>query len=185
MKIILIFGPQAVGKMTIGEKVGGSLGLPLLHNHVTLDAIWPYIGWNERTFELSNRLRMDIFQHISQDASHPGIVFTFVWGFDLLEDWHFIEEMKTVFDAEHHEIYFVELEASLEERLKRNESGYRLSKKPSKRNIEFSRRELLRSDEKHRLNSLPGEIDEKNYFRLDVTNMDAEKASGQILDWIN
>ena len=40
MKIILIFGPQAVGKMTIGEKVGTAFNLPLLHNHVTLDAIW-------------------------------------------------------------------------------------------------------------------------------------------------
>ncbi|WP_411843144.1 hypothetical protein [Salinicoccus sp. HZC-1] len=119
MKIILIFGPQAVGKMTIGEKVGESLGLPLLHNHVTLDAIWPYIGWNERTFELSNQLRMDIFQHISQDTSHPGIVFIFVWGFDLLEDWNYIEEIKSVFDAEDHEIYFVELQASLKERLKK------------------------------------------------------------------
>ena len=54
MKIILIFGPQAVGKMTIGEMVGTAFNLPLLHNHVTLDAIWPYIGWNKDTFRLSD-----------------------------------------------------------------------------------------------------------------------------------
>ena len=50
MKMILILGPQAVGKMTIGECISEKMGLPLLHNHVTLDAIWPYIGWNKKTF---------------------------------------------------------------------------------------------------------------------------------------
>ena len=90
MKIILIFGPQAVGKMTNGEKVGTAFNLPLLHNHVTLDAIWPYIGWNKDTFRLSDQIRMEIFEHISEDDSHPGIVFTFVWAFDMQEDWDYI-----------------------------------------------------------------------------------------------
>ncbi|MEY8292879.1 hypothetical protein AAK882_09575 [Carnobacteriaceae bacterium 52-44] len=76
MKIILIFGPQAVGKMSIGEKISENTGLPLLHNHVTLDAIWPYIGWNDTTFELSEQLRLGIFKHISEDESHGGIIFT-------------------------------------------------------------------------------------------------------------
>lgn len=39
MKMILIFGPQAVGKMTIGERISDKMGLPLLYNHVTLDVI--------------------------------------------------------------------------------------------------------------------------------------------------
>ncbi|KKK33554.1 hypothetical protein WN59_06185 [Salinicoccus sediminis] len=185
MKIILIFGPQAVGKMTIGEKVGESLGLPLFHNHVTLDAIWPYIGWNERTFELSDQLRMDIFDHISKDGDHPGIVFTFVWGFDLKDDWKYIDKLKSLFSDKHHKLYFVELEASLEERLKRNGSSYRLEKKPSKRDIDLSKKELLHSVENHRLNSLPGEIEEQNYLRLDVTEIDAQKASEKIIEWIN
>ncbi|MFC3899890.1 hypothetical protein [Aliicoccus persicus] len=86
MKVVLLFGPQAVGKMTIGEKVGQAFNLPLLHNHVTLDAIWPYIGWNEDTFRLSHNLRMGIFEHSAKDETHPGIVFTFVWAFNLKVD---------------------------------------------------------------------------------------------------
>lgn len=45
MDIILIFGPQAVGKMSIGEKIAEAMDLPLLYNHVTLDVIWPFLGW--------------------------------------------------------------------------------------------------------------------------------------------
>ncbi len=184
MKIILIFGPQAVGKMTIGEQVGKSLNLPLLHNHVTLDAIWPYIGWNNDTFELSTQLRMGIFNHISNNESHPVIIFTFVWSFDNEDDWNNVEEIKRMFNKPSHEIYFVELSADLNERLKRNKSENRLEKKPSKRDIEFSESELRNSVKKHRLNSNEGEIKENNYLRLDVTELSVQESSQLIVDWI-
>lgn len=185
MKVVLIFGPQAVGKMTIGEKVGASLGIPLFHNHVTLDAIWPFIGWNDDTFKLSHQLRMGIFEHIAKSENHPGIIFTFVWAFNQKSDWESIEEVKRVFEASQHELYFVELYAPLETRIERNKSPYRLEKKPSKRDIEYSHNELVSSLEKHRLNSYDGEIKEKNYIKLDVTDISAMDASEQIVNWIN
>lgn len=185
MKIILIFGPQAVGKMSIGEKISEATSLPLLHNHVTLDVIWPYIGWNETTFELSDQLRLGIFKHISEDENHKGIIFTFVWSFDNEKDWEYIEKIKALFNKDAQEIYFIELEADLEERLRRNKSENRLAKKPSKRNIEFSEYELLTSAEKHRLNSDPDEIKEEKYLKLDVTDLDVEESSQVIMEWMN
>lgn len=185
MKVILIFGPQAVGKMTIGEKLSVEFNLPLLHNHVTLDAIWPYIGWNETTFKLSDQLRLDIFNYISEAETHNGIIFTFVWAFNRKEDWEYVEEIKNIFNKEHQELYFIELEADVEERLRRNKTENRLAKKPSKRDIEYSEQELLTSLEKHRLNSLPNEIDEARYIRLNTTNMDTEEASERLIQWIN
>lgn len=185
MKIILIFGPQAVGKMTIGEKVGDAFDLPLLHNHVTLDVIWPYIGWNKDTFRLSDQIRMGIFEHIAKDDSHPGIIFTFVWAFDMQEDWDYIETIKEIFNKESHNIYFVELAADLDERIRRNTTEYRLEKKPSKRNIEFSHAELTNSAEKHRLNSHENEVQEDKYLKLDVTSLSAEESSQQVIDWIH
>lgn len=185
MKVILIFGPQAVGKMSIGEKISENTGLPLFHNHVTLDAIWPYIGWNNTTFELSEQLRLGIFKHISEDECHDGIIFTFVWSFDNEKDWNYIEKLKSLFNKKHQELYFIELEAELEERLKRNKSENRLLKKPSKRNIEFSEYELLTSGEKYRLNSHPNEIKEERYLRLDVTNLDVNESSEKIIEWMS
>lgn len=184
MKVVLLFGPQAVGKMTIGEKVGQAFNLPLMHNHVTLDAIWPYIGWNEDTFRLSHNLRMGIFEHIAKDETHPGIVFTFVWAFNLNSDWEAIEEVKQIFNESHHELYFVELAADLDERIKRNASEYRLEKKPSKRDLEHSHNELVNAAKKHRLNSNDGEINEQNYMKLDVTHISADEASEKIVEWM-
>ncbi len=53
--------------------------------------------------------------------------------------------------------YVIELETSLEERLKRNKTANRLEYKASKRDLEWSENELLKSMEKHKLNSNPGE----------------------------
>ncbi len=37
MKFVLLFGPQAVGKMTIGYELEKLTGLKLFHNHMTLE----------------------------------------------------------------------------------------------------------------------------------------------------
>lgn len=185
MKMILIFGPQAVGKMTIGERISEKMSLPLMHNHVTLDAIWPYIGWNKKTFELSDQLRLDMFNYISKDLNHPGLIFTFVWAFDREEDWAFVDKIKRIFNATHHELYFIELTADLDERLRRNQTENRLLKKPSKRDIAYSNHELLTSAEENRLNSHPGEMKEKNYLKLDITTLSVDESSTEILHWLN
>lgn len=184
MKIILLFGPQAVGKMTIGTKLSERTNIPLLYNHMTLDVIWPIIGWNGDTFKISDQIRLSIFEHIAKNDEHPGVIVTFVWAFNLEEDWNYIKEIKQLFNQPLHELYFVELEADLTERLRRNKTEFRLEKKPSKRNIEFSEMELMSSMDKHRLNSFEKEIEEENYLRLDVTDLSADNVAEIIQQWV-
>jgi cytidylate kinase len=76
--------------------------------------------------------------------------------------------------------YFVELEASSEERIERNKHPHRLYHKPSKRNLESSEKSLKEYDEKRRLNSENGEIKMTNYLRIDNTNLSAEKTAQKI-----
>ena len=45
MKFILIFGPQAVGKMTVGHELEKIAGLKLFHNHMTIDLVVPFFGY--------------------------------------------------------------------------------------------------------------------------------------------
>ncbi|MED3553043.1 hypothetical protein P4449_21750 [Cytobacillus praedii] len=37
MKFVLIFGPQAVGKMTVGQELEKITELKLFHNHMTIE----------------------------------------------------------------------------------------------------------------------------------------------------
>mgnify|MGYP000896716333 FL=1 len=79
-----------------------------------------------------------------------------------------------IFKEKGGECYFIELETTLEERIKRNKTDNRLAHKPSKRNLEWSENDIIKSIEKHRLNSNPKEIPFENYLRIDNTNISAE-----------
>lgn len=70
-----------------------------------------------------------------------------------------------------------ELEADLEERKKRNTTGNRLAHKPTKRDVKWSEAELIKTYEKHRLNSMPGEITKPNYMRINTIGLEADQAA--------
>lgn len=42
MKFVLIFGPQAVGKMTVGYELEKVSDLKLFHNHMTIELVNPF-----------------------------------------------------------------------------------------------------------------------------------------------
>lgn len=45
-KFVLIFGPQAVGKMTVGQELAKMTDLKLFHNHMTIDLLEPLYGFS-------------------------------------------------------------------------------------------------------------------------------------------
>lgn len=177
-KFIMICGPQAVGKMTVGQELEKITELKLMHNHQTIDpllTIFP-IGSKERK-KLTDEIRMLIFKEAS-NSNLQGIIFTTMFCFEDQEDWNISNKIKKMYGEEN--FYMIELETTLEERLKRNKTANRLACKPIKRDIEGSEKELLATLKKHRLNSFEGEIKEKNYLKIDNTNLAAEEVAKMI-----
>ena len=80
------------------------------------------------------------------------------------------------------ETYTIELETTLEERLRRNKTENRLKYKESKRDLEWSEKDLLRSLERHRLNSMLGEGEKifENFIKIDNTNISAKEVAKMI-----
>lgn len=39
MKLVIILGPHAVGKMTVGQELAAITGLKLFHNHMTIELV--------------------------------------------------------------------------------------------------------------------------------------------------
>ncbi|MMZ57118.1 hypothetical protein D1872_190340 [compost metagenome] len=179
IKFILIFGPQAVGKMTVGHELTKITDMKLFHNHMSIELFHPFFGFESETWRLSSILRREFFESFS-GSNQYGLIFTYVWGFDLQEDWDFVKQTCDIFETKGAEIYFVELEADIEERLKRNSTTFRLDHKPTKRNIEQSEKDLLHTMEKHRLNSRQGEIQRENYLRINNTYLSAEEVAKEI-----
>lgn len=155
MKVVLLFGPQAVGKMTVGQELSKITDLKLFHNHMTIDLLVPLFDFSPEMWRLTTLFREEIFKEFARTNQY-GLIFTFVWAFDLRGDWEFLEKVSSIFTESGGEVYYVELEAELKERLERNVSPNRLQEKPTKRNIKQSEENLLESVQKHRLNSMPG-----------------------------
>ncbi|MCJ7842035.1 AAA family ATPase [Lederbergia sp. NSJ-179] len=179
MKFVLLFGPQAVGKMTVGQELAKITELKLFHNHMTIDLLEPFFGFTAEMWRLSTLFREEVFKTFSQSDQY-GMIFTFVWAFNKIGDWEFVEKICNIFRSEGAEIYFVELEADVEERLKRNQTPNRLEQKPTKRNIKQSEEHLLSSMDTLRLNSEDGEIKEEHYLRIDNTELSAVEVARMI-----
>jgi len=182
MKIVFIFGPQAVGKMTIGEKLADKIGVPLLFNHMTLDILTPFLGWSKDTFRISQMIRCEVLEAVAKNPLSDGIILTFGFYFDEQSDWDIFNRYCEIFESRGIDVCLVELTADLKERLARNKTEHRLAKKPSKRDVDFSDAELLTSYHKHRLTSNSGEISHNNYLKLDVTNLSVDRAVDEIMN---
>ena len=166
MKFIIITGPQAVGKMTVGQELIKITNLKLLHNHMTIEMLTNIFDYSREEFrKLNEEFRIRIFEEFSK-SDEEGIIFTTTWDFDDEEEWNRSYKYIQIFKDNNAKIHIVELEADLKERLKRNKMGNRLLNKPSKRNLEWSEKDLLKSVKKYRFNSKENEIKEKNYLRL-------------------
>ena len=178
---MLICGPQAVGKMTVGEEVARKTGLKLFHNHMTIELVSKFFSYGTPAGKrLVHSFRQQIFDEVIA-SDLPGLIFTFVWAFDMQSDWDYVDQLLKKFENAGAETYVIELQADVEERLKRNKTEHRLEEKPTKRNLEWSENELLRSMKKYRLNSLENEIPYRNYLKIDNTNLSAEETAQEIV----
>ena len=180
MKFVMIIGPQAVGKMTVGQELARLTGLKLFHNHMTIELVRLIFDYDKTAYRKMNKLiRNEVFKEFSK-SDQKGIIFTgcLDFGDNFEEEMEDVNRWSALFD----ETYVIELETTLEERLKRNKTANRLEHKASKRDLEWSEKDLLKSVTKHKLNSDPGVGEKifKNYLRIDNTNLSAEEVAKMI-----
>lgn len=184
MKFLIIFGPPAVGKMTVGLEIAKLTQFKVFHNHLTIDLLLNFFEYDSSQFKKLNReFRRRIFEEIAK-SDLPGLIFTFVWAFDLADDGEYIEEVSGIFRREGAEVFFAELEADEEVRLERNKTELRLEHKPSKRNLKKSEDHLVRLSGEHKLN-FDGKIFGDNYIKINNSNMSAKETAEKIVERFN
>ena len=184
-KFVLIIGPQAVGKMTVGQELAKMTGYKLFYNHMTIEMIRLIFDYNKKAYQRMNQLiRYEVFKEFAK-SNEKGIIFTgcFDFGKDFEEEKRETDKWMELFE----ESYVIELEASLEERLKRNKTTNRLEHKASKRDLEWSENDLIKSMKKHKLNSEPGEGEKifKKYLKVNNENLSAEEVAKIIKENFN
>ena len=177
MKLVLIIGAGAVGKMTVGQELMKITNLRLFHNHMMIEPVIDIFGYFKTDTII--KLRETVFNDFLE-TDNEGMIFTLMWAFDMPSDWEYVQYVTEKFD----EVYCVELIASQKVRLERNGSENRLKNKASKRDVETSNKRLLNEDT-HRLVSNEGEIPFKNYLRINNEDISAEDAAKMIKEKFN
>jgi len=168
--------------MTVGYELAKLTGLRLFHNHMTIDLILNFFEFGQPQFHmLVSEFRSRVFEEVAA-SDLPGLIFTFVWALDHELDRAFIERSCDIFRERGADIYFVELEAELSERLRRNESEFRLSQKVPKRDVEKSKGQLLEDDKKYKLNSNDDFFYKDNYLKINNTTLPADEIARMIVD---
>ena len=175
MKLVLIVGDGAVGKMTVGQELQKITDLRLFHNHMTIEPVLEI--FNDFNVDIILKLRYLIFEEFVKTDNY-GMIYTCMWAYDCQEDWDIMNKILGIFEGA--EVYCVELTAPLDVRLQRNVTENRLKNKSSKRDIEASNARLVRDSENHRFVSKDGEIPIRNFIRIDNSNIEAADVAKMI-----
>jgi len=178
--LVMLVGPPAVGKMTVGHALAARTGLRLFHNHHTIDLVLRFFPFGTPPFQrLVREFRRRILEEVAA-SDLPGLIFTYVWAFDDPREDAAVEVWSAMFRARGGRVVFAELEATQEERLRRNETEFRLAEKPFKRDLAASRATLLANDAQYQLNS-GGRFDHRpDWFRLETTHLLPAEAAERI-----
>ena len=139
-----------------------------------------FFEWGTPQFKLSNEFRWRIFDEVSR-SDLPGMVFTYVWALDDHRDKEYVDRVCALFADRGAQVFFVELVADIEERLRRNVSEFRLAQKAPKRDIEKSRRMLIESSTTHKLNTDDDFFYPENHVRIDNRHLTASEAAARVV----
>jgi AAA domain len=186
MTLLFVFGPPAVGKMTVGRAIADAGGFRLFHNHHVIEPLLDVFEFESPAFQT---LMAEFRQRVLEEAAAADVdlVFTLVWALDRPEDAAGVRRHLEPFIEAGRRILFVELSAGLETRLERNRTPYRLAEKKSKRDLAWSDANV-RGLERIQMNTgvaSPADevIAEFPHLRIDNTHLSPEDVATQVLSW--
>ena len=192
MRLLLIIGPPAVGKMTVGREIARHSSFRLFHNHHTIEPLVEVFGHGTPPFMILNsEFRRRVIEEAA--AHRVDLIFTFVWQLEDPGDAREVRELVAPYEGAGGQVLVVELSAGLATRLERNRGEDRIAAKPTKRNVEWSDGNV-RELEQYRLSSDPtgahptpadAFLREHPHLRLDTTTLSASESAERVLAWLD
>ena len=178
--LIVVCGPQAVGKMTVAESLRDKLKYNMTMNHDSIEISDRIFGFNTPAQrEFGGMFRKQVFDlAVKYDVD---LIFTYVCAFDMPSEREYLTALAQQFEATGGQFYLIELRADIETRLARNETPHRMERKPSKRDVEWSRNNLLSDANKYRLNSNEDEVWFPNHLKIDNTNLSPDEVADLVI----
>src|SRR5690242_8263835 len=152
VSLLLILGPPAVGKMTVGRAIADRSDFRLFHNDHSIEMLLDVFDYGTPPFRtLNTEIRSRVIEEAA--ASGTDLVFTFVMGMDEDSEADYLARLLAPYGDE---VAVLELVADLDARLVRNRTEHRLAEKKSKRDVEWSDDNVRQLEADYRMTSEPG-----------------------------
>ncbi|MEM1262887.1 MAG: AAA family ATPase [Pseudomonadota bacterium] len=105
-QVVFLHGPAAAGKHTVGTRVAERLGLPLWHNHLTVDLVKTLFEFGTDEFIA---LRESIWQTTFAAAAKAGRSFVFTFNPEATVRRTLIDELQAAVQRAGGQVLYVEL----------------------------------------------------------------------------
>lgn len=149
MKLIFLYGPAAVGKLTVARELAKLTPYPVFDNHLSIDYAAKLFEWGSPEYvQLLRGVRLFTFQKMAE-VGVPGLIFTFVYTPPSSDG--FIQQVLETCRQSGIEPLFVKVEARREVLLERVVSPERKAHKKLSR----PDRLIKMLDEQNALQSIP------------------------------
>jgi hypothetical protein len=170
VRLVFIYGPPGVGKLTIGSTLSELTGFRLFHNHLTVDLVTSIFpagteAWNR----LARRIRLDVFG----EAASEGVDLILTRAPRAADEAE-VERVRTMIEpirAAGGAILFVQLTCDREELLQRVQSDARRAQ-----------RKLADPKILVDLYDLSATLPFEPHFRIDTTHLLPADAAAQIAE---
>ena len=117
MKLLLLYGSPAVGKLTVAQEIAKHTSFKVFHNHLTIDAVTPVFEFGTEPFwKLVHQFRIETFAEAARQ--NVDLIFTFCYAKDF--DDPYVENVLEAVEENGGEVCFVLLtaeKAEIEKRL--------------------------------------------------------------------
>lgn len=88
MKLILLYGPPAVGKLTIAQEIQKLTGFKLLHNHQVSDLVMTmHDRGTPAAADLNHQIRLAVYKAAAAQ-NVPGMISTVLYRYDIKDQIH-------------------------------------------------------------------------------------------------
>jgi hypothetical protein len=176
--LVVLIGPAAVGKMTVGQELSRLTGFPLYHNHLVIDIVTPFFTFGSPPAErLSTAYRQQFFDEAA--AQRLSVIATWGWAFDRPADRVTMDAYTAPFHAAGGEVCFVELDAPLAVRLERNRTANRRAHKRTDWATDDALAELA---ELHRFTSDGDFPYPERHLKLETTHLQPAAVAHRIVE---
>lgn len=175
MKLVVIYGPPASGKLTIAKKLSKLTTLKLFHNHIVNDALAEILDNTKDSYwDAGDDVKIKIIETAAKQKI-KGIIFTLMRAKDkkgVYKDGKFAKRLKNAVEKNRGKVYFVRLICDQKEILRR------VKKRSRKKFNKFKSPEQVTKFMKRF--DVHASFNFRNQLEINNTNVSAKEVAKQI-----